>query len=349
MRRTRVGLVGLGFIGKVHAAGLHRLGVDLHVHDDRTELQREAVDTHGATAHDDYASLLDAVDVVDICTPTDTHAALAIAAAAAGKPVISEKPLARTVDEVAQLLDVFRSAGLPLHVAQVVRFFPEYAAAHDAVAAGRIGRPAVLRLTREGGLPGWGRWLHDPVRSGGLILDVMIHDIDFARYIAGDVVRVYATQTRPVGETGVKTHAYAILTHESGAVSHVTASWARKDGFRTSFEFAGDAGILEYATDERAPLRFDPAGIATGKNGLPPITLDEDPYTTELREFLKALDGGPPPRVTAEDGASAVAIALAAMESAETGRAVQPRRFGKPYAGAAPASAASTTTEEVPA
>lgn len=334
----RVGVIGLGFIGRVHLAGLRNIGVEVHTYDLLPDLTTRAVEEYGATAHTSLESVLGAVDVVDICTPTDTHAEIALAAAAAGKPVISEKPLARTNEQAEQIVRTFRDAGLPLHVAQVVRFFPEYAAAQRTIAAGKIGRTSVVRLTREGGVPKWSTWLTNATRSGGLILDVMIHDIDYARWIAGDVVRVWAKQFRPTGDDQVPSHAYAILTHVDGAISHITASWAREGaGFRTSFEIAGSEGLLSYATDEHVPVRFAPPELAVSGTGMPPITLDEDPYTTELREFLPAIAGGPEPRVTAEDGAAAVAISLAAIESSETGRAVDLPVPDQPYLGSAPA------------
>jgi myo-inositol 2-dehydrogenase/D-chiro-inositol 1-dehydrogenase len=334
----RVGVIGLGFIGRVHLAGLRTIGVEVHAYDELPELRTRAVEEYGAVEHTSLESILGAVDVVDICTPTDTHAELAIAAAAAGKPVVSEKPLARTNDEAERIVRTFRDADLPLHVAQVVRFFPEYAAAQRQVAAGRIGQPSVVRLTREGGVPKWSTWLTNSTRSGGLILDVMIHDIDYARWICGDVVRVWAKQFRPSGADQVPTHAYAILTHVSGAISHITASWARENaGFRTSFEIAGSEGLLSYATDEHVPVRFAPPELAVAGTGLPPMTLEEDPYTTELKEFLPAIEGGPDPRVTAEDGAAAVAISLAAIESSETGRAIDLPVPDQPYLGSAPA------------
>jgi myo-inositol 2-dehydrogenase/D-chiro-inositol 1-dehydrogenase len=315
-----VGVVGLGGMGGVHIAGWQRLGVDVHGYDGLPEARARARDERGVTVHDDMESLLGAVDVVDVCTPTDAHHTVALAGIRAGRHVICEKPLTRTLAEADELIAAAREAGVQLHVAQVVRFFPEYAAAREAVVAGRIGTPAVLRLTREGGMPAGDRWYHDQARSGGIICDVMIHDIDFARWIAGDVVRVYAKTLRPAGPQGAHTHAYAILTHASGAISHLTASWARlKAPFRTSFELAGSEGMLDYATDQRPAVRTAPPELAFA-GGWPTA---EDPWAAELREFLAAIEDGTPPRVGAEDGRAAQEIALAAVESAETGRAIE--------------------------
>ncbi|MEQ7125125.1 Gfo/Idh/MocA family oxidoreductase [Actinopolymorpha sp. B11F2] len=339
---SHVGVVGLGGIGGIHIAGWRRLGVEVHGYDGVAEARDRARDELGVVVHADLDDLYSAVDVVDVCTPTDSHATLALAAVRAGRAVVCEKPLTRTVAEADELVAAAREAGVQLHVAQVVRFFAEYAAAQAAVAAGRIGQPAVLRLSREGGMPGADRWYHDMVRSGGIICDVMIHDIDYARWIAGDVVRVYARTLRPSGPQNGATHAYAILTHASGAITHLTASWARTGvPFRTSFELAGSEGLLEYATDQRAALRTAPPELARSAG----MMLDEDPWAAELREFLAAMRGGPAPRVSAEDGRAALAIALAAVESAETGRAIELPVGPDPYQGSAPSSAQSLSEQ----
>ncbi|MGW5365518.1 Gfo/Idh/MocA family protein [Actinopolymorpha pittospori] len=331
---SKVGVVGLGGIGRVHIAGWQRLGVEIHGYDELPESRAAAHDI-GLTVHDDLGSLIQAVDVVDVCTPTDTHAPLALAGLRAGRPVICEKPLARTLEEADELLAAAAEAGVPLHTAQVVRFFPEYAAARAAVAAGRIGQPAVLRLTREGDMPNPHGWYHDIERSAGIIGDVMVHDIDFARWIAGDVVRVFARLMRPAGPQNGPTHAYAILTHVGGTITHLTASWARLGGpFRTSFELAGSEGLLDYATDQRPALRTAPAPLVAAAGS----TFGE-PFTIELAEFKAAIEGGPPARVSARDGREALAIALAALESAQTGRAIDLPVSSTPYVGSAPVAA----------
>jgi predicted dehydrogenase len=333
---SKVGIVGLGGIGWVHAGSLQRLGVEVHGFDGLPEAGDRARQELGVVVHDDLDGLFAAVDVVDVCTPTDTHASIALAAVRAGRPVICEKPLTRTVAEADELIAAAGEAKVPLHVAQVVRFFAPYAAAQSQVADGVIGQPAVLRLTREGGMPAGRHWYHDEARSGGIICDVMIHDIDYARWIAGDVVRVYARTLRPVEPQGSATHAYVILTHVGGAITHLTASWARQGlPFRTSFELAGSEGMLEYASDAKPALRTAPPELASA--GGPGF--DISPWTAELGEFVTAIRGGPPPRVRAEDGRAALAIALAAVESAGSGRAIELTPGPEVYPGSAPAIA----------
>lgn len=332
---SRVGVVGLGGIGRVHISGWRELGAELHGFDELPESRAVAQEDLGLQVHPDLASLLRSVDVVDVCTPTDTHAALALAALRAGKPVICEKPLARTLEEADELISASEQAGVPLFTAQVVRFMPEYASAQAAVAAGRIGRPAVMRFTREGGMPNPQGWYHDTARSAGIIGDVMIHDIDFARWLAGDVVRVYAKLMRPAGPQNGPTHAYAILTHVGGTISHLTASWARQGGsFRTSYELAGSDGMIDYASDQRPVVQTIPGTLAA-----PAGSSFGSSFTRELAEFRAAIEGGPQPRVTAHDGRAALAVALAAVTSAQTGQAVELPVSSTPYEGSAPVAA----------
>src|SRR5204862_6098197 len=129
------------------------------------------------------------------------HYEMVMAAAGAGKQVVCEKPLARTLEQGQAMVAACRRAGVRLLVAHVVRFFPEYALARSLVVEGRIGRPGVLRLARGSYRPKKprGNWFLDVEKSGGLLLDLMIHDFDYARWVGGEVGSVYV---RSVGTGG---------------------------------------------------------------------------------------------------------------------------------------------------
>jgi predicted dehydrogenase len=325
--RFRVGIVGAGFMGETHLAAWTAEGVDAVVFNRDTARADTLAGRFGAGVASSLKKLLAAVDVVDICTATDVHAEVAIAAAAAGRHVICEKPLARTLEDGEAVIAACERAGVRLFVAHVVRFFPEYEAARRAVAAGAIGDPAVVRLKRASARPrrAGGEWLFNAARSGGMILDLMIHDFDYARWVAGDVVTVHcrsAGVARP--DLGVE-HAFAILTHVSGAISHVTGSWAYGGPvFRTSLEIAGSHGLIEHDSEVSRPIvgHLHPAGTDAAAVALPSSPVREDPYRLELREFRRAILDGIPARVAPRDGLEALRIALAADESARTGRVV---------------------------
>src|SRR5690606_8031401 len=118
-------------------------------------------------------------------------------AAAAGKHVFCEKPISISIEDAKAMVEACEKAGVTLMVGHVLRFFPEYDAARDAVAGGRLGDPKVIRATRASAFPTWGsdNWFADESRSGGPIVDLIIHDIDWIRWTFGEVQRVYAKRT----------------------------------------------------------------------------------------------------------------------------------------------------------
>ena len=315
----RVGLVGAGNMAGVHADAWVATPVRIvAVFDPDRERASKLATEHGAVVADDFESLAKMVDVVDICTPTHTHASYINAAADAGVDIVCEKPLARTAAEARDAVAVCEAAGVRLLVGHVVRFFPEYAAARDAVVAGDIGAVGVVRLDRSTYLPaGASSWFNDRSKSGGVVLDLMIHDVDYARWVAGDVERVYARSARG-GD-----HVLATLSHTNGAISHIQASWAYPMGsFRAAFEIAGSDGLIQ----RHVAVPFEASVKASDDVSdvpQPPSSSTESPYVTEIRHFSSVLHGAGEPRVTADDGAWAVAICDGIAESLMTNRAVE--------------------------
>ena len=316
-------------MGRTHLAAWSAEGHPAVVFDLHADRTAALAAEHGATTAASLDELIAAVDVVDICAATHRHAEIALAAAAAGRHVITEKPIARTVEDAEAMIGAFERAGLRLFVAQVVRYFPEYALARERVLAGAIGEPAVLRFRRETYRPRHteGHWLFDHAKSGGVVLDMMIHDLDFARWVAGEIVTVQCHSVgiaRPELEVD---HAVAIATHASGAISHLTASWALgRPDFRTAFELAGSHGLIRHDSAERpidAWLAPDTEGSEHGAVGLPRSPVAEDPYRLQLRDYMREIVDGTPARVTAQDGLAALRAALAADESARTGQPVR--------------------------
>ena len=316
-------------MGRTHLAALAAEGVPVTLFDPSQEKAAGMAALHGGAVARSLDELIAGVDVVDVCAPTDRHAEIAVAAARAGCHLICEKPLARSDAQAGAILEACERNGVRLFPAHVVRYFPEYETARDLVAGGAIGDPAVLRLKRASFRPRHGadHWFFDHARSGGLILDLMIHDFDFARWVAGEVTSVHC---RSVGaarpELGVD-HAFAILRHESGAITHVSGSWAYGgDVFRTAMEIAGSDGLIEYDSEAAQPMRWYLKRASAGEDeavGLPGSPVAEDPYRLELRDFLRAIADGGAARVEARDGVAALRIALAADKSARTGRVVQ--------------------------
>lgn len=324
----RVGVVGSGFMGATHVAAWAAEGAAVTVVGRDGPRAAALAAQHGAAVARSLDELLDVVDVVDVCTPTDTHVELCLAAAAAGCHVVCEKPLALSVADARRIIDACEAAGVRLFVAHVLRYVAEYVAAQALVARGDIGDPAVLRLKRAAFRPRKpaDHWLFDPARSGGMVFDLLIHDMDFARWVAGEVVSVQcrsAAVERP--DAGID-HAFVLLAHSSGAITQLTGSWAYgAPTFRTSLEIAGSHGLVEYDSERAQPiLPFLHAHPDSGQGavGIARSLSREDPFRAQLRDFLDGIQGAGEARVTAHDALEAVRIGVAANESARTGAPV---------------------------
>jgi predicted dehydrogenase len=332
----RIGIVGAGLMGTWHAARLRQLVHDrpgwielAGFYDVSTEAAAKAVAEYGGASFDSLERLLDTLDVIIVSTPTPYHKEPILAAASAGKHIICEKPLARHLGDAQEMVAVCRDAGVRLFVGQVVRFFGQFSRAKATLDSGALGRPGVIRTVRGGGPPDPARrsWFADFHQSGGVIMDVSIHDLDFVRWCFGDVERVFA---RGLTFAGVEPYDHALITlrFKNGAIGHIEGSWAYPPGrFRTRFEIVGDRGLMEWDSTHPAPLTVTlrPEDSERGP-AVPqphsPLAPQDDPYYLELAHFVTCLENGSESTVTAEDGLEAVKLALAAIESVRTGEPV---------------------------
>ena len=330
----KIGIVGVGSMGQTHAAGWAETGATIAGFVSKTQEHAQPLATRYQTrAYLNFEAMLREVDAVDICTPTHLHHAQVLQAAAAGKDIVCEKPLARTLEQAQEMIAACKSAGVKLLVAHVVRFFPEYARAKNLVAAGEIGQPAVLRLTRGTFRPkkAADNWFTDFDKSGGMMLDLMIHDFDYARWVAGEVESVFAKNVANAHPNAPGDHALVILKHRSRAISHIEGSWAYPPPlFRTRFEIAGSNGWLEFDSDKSAAIRLhlQTPGQSAPDVPQPGSPLRESPYTTQIKAFYNTLLNNVPPPITAQDGLAALKIALAAIKSAQTGEAINLAEIG---------------------
>lgn len=316
-----VGLIGTGWVARHHLHAWNALDVKTTVLARRgngAALVREF--GPGATLATSFDELTDQVDIVDICTPTDTHVDLAAAAIAAGRHVICEKPLATDAASASRLAALAASAGVCLLPAHVVRYVPAYEALHQAVQSGRLGTVVSARFTRTTAAPTWSPWFWDESRSGGIIFDQMIHDLDQAARIVGFVVKVYARCT-PATRGRRTASATVILSHDSGALTQVIGLWGPADTtFRTTYHITGTLGTVDHDSDRASPLRIRAAESGIGDElG---YFSDGSPFVDQLREFLQSITGQASARVTPADGVAAVALAEAALRSARAGKPV---------------------------
>jgi predicted dehydrogenase len=322
----RVGIIGAGTMGTVHAAAWRSTEAHLAgcFSTRKSQCDRLAA-IYEMQSFSTYPDLLEKVDIIDICTPTATHKSMVLEAAQAGKHVLCEKPVALRLEDTEEMIEACEKAGVRFFVGMVVRFFPQYRLARDLVNEGRIGDVSVLRLKRISYPPqkGIDNWYIDEVRSGGMILDLMIHDFDFARWLAGDVQRVFARRSK--GCDGAAQYSQTILRFKSGAIGLIEGGWAYPPGiFRTGFDVSGTEGLIEWSSDQPDPIRIfrPPESDGPDAVGLPNSGLTDDPYMLEIRHAYDAIRTGKPFVVTVEDALQSLRIALAARESLETNQPV---------------------------
>ncbi len=329
----RVAIIGAGSMGTTHAAGWQHTDAQIVgiVATDATRAKPLA-DQVDAKVYPSLDSILPDCDVVDLCVPTPLHRDYTLKAAAAHKHVHCEKPIGRTYQDGLDMITACERAGVRLFISMTTRFFPEYKAVHDRVAAGEIGKPAVIRLTRCSYKPlmTTRNWFSDYTQSGGPLLDLMIHDYDFALWLAGDVERVYARSVASRDSQAEGDYAQVLLRFRSGAIGHIEGGWAYPPPlFRRKIEVAGEQGLIEWESDGSAPLvaHLKAEASAIAEVGLPLSPLDEDPYTAIIRHFYTALVNDQPFSVTPQESLAALEVALAAIESAQSGQPVTlPRR-----------------------
>lgn len=322
-------VIGAGTMASVHSQAYSNMdNVKLAgIVDIRKDKAEELASRLGAQAFESLDEALQAlgrVDIIDVCVPTYLHKDYVLKAASLGKHVVCEKPLARNLEEAEEMIRVCKENGVRLFVGHVLRFFPEYTKAKALVDGGVIGDAAVIRTSRGGSFPvAWNNWYADINKSGGLLLDLIIHDIDFLRWVFGDVERVYAKGL--MGREFEQSMDYALVTlrFRNGAIAHLEGSWAHTS-FSMKFEIAGKTGVIDYDSSKDTPLASFSRSSSGGSAGVavPESPLQENPYFRELKHFISCIESGAQSLVTAEDAYEAMRISLAAIESVQTGKPV---------------------------
>ena len=318
----RVGIVGCGGMGGVHANKYAQMpGVQMSAYDLDEGRLDAFCSSRNVTKASSMSEILDSCDAVDICLPTPFHCDAAIASLQAGKPTLVEKPFARTVGECETMISVADESGALLVPAHVVRFFPEFKAANRLISRGDIGKPASVRLRRGGGAPR-SEWFFDLDKSGGILLDLAVHEFDWLLWTIGPVVSVSSRSVRLGGRNEgreiVGDYALTTLSFANGCVAHVESTWMDPGGSRVTLEASGDKGLIEFDSRENPTLRVNTKTPALENNYI----ATDDPYFNQLKSFLAAAKGESTPAVTARDGLAAVRVATAAIESAKTGHLV---------------------------
>ncbi|GGD67222.1 Gfo/Idh/MocA family oxidoreductase [Caballeronia grimmiae] len=342
MNPVRVGIVGLGRLGRRHAENLawHVPGARLVAACSPLPKEREWAKAHfpDTALHADYDALLaDAsVDAVWLVTPTSLHATQIIAALEAGKHVFCEKPLSLDLAECDRVIEAHaRHAHLRVMIGFVRRFDASYRDAFDSIAKGAVGRPFMVRSQTCDKNDPDGFFVRFAPTSGGLFLDCSVHDIDLARWLLGNprATRVMASGTIAIHEglreCGDIDNGVGIVEFDDGRLAVFYASRTMAHGHHTQTEVIGTAGALSVGRNPRLN-RVELADEYGVRNACTPTFFErfEDAFLREAQAFVAWVSGGKPTGMTLEDAREATRIGIALREAYASRRPVdlQPLR-----------------------
>jgi myo-inositol 2-dehydrogenase/D-chiro-inositol 1-dehydrogenase len=330
--KVNVGLIGAGRIGRVHAETLsHRIPeaeilavadvIADSAHACAAEYQIPVVVTDPREIFNNPD-----IDAVIICSSTDTHAPFIAEAAASGKHIFCEKPIALDLEKIDNALAAVEKAGVKLQIGFNRRFDPNFKAARDAVAQGKIGQPHIVRITSRDPEP-------PPVSyikvSGGIFMDQTIHDFDMARYLVdSEVEEIYAAggvMVDPaIGEAGDIDTTVITLRYANGVVGTIDNSRQAVYGYDQRVEVFGSGGMVVVSND--VPHKAVVSNATSVESAKPLFFFLErymDSYLAEMKAFISALLKDTQPLVTGIDGRIPVVMGLAAWKSYRENRPVK--------------------------
>jgi predicted dehydrogenase len=333
-----IGIAGFGFMGRMHyrcwkARGDARIAAicdaNPHLVEDAKKAVgniggAEAVDFTGVAVTGDLGEMLSKgkLDAVSLTLPTDLHAEGALRALAAGVHVLCEKPMALTAADCDRMIAAARASGKILQIGHCLRFWPEYVAAKEIVASGRYGRLLAASLRRLAATPTWSRdhWLLNEARSGGVALDLHVHDADYVQHLLGLPRAVTSFGAR--GPGGAVAHLSTRYDYgDGGPLVVAEGGWvmAPSFGFEMSFNLVLDRATVAYDSTRRPAFR-----ICTheGSAFAPPLP-EGDGYVRQIDHFARAIRGeAVPPVITLEQSRDSVRIVEAEVESMRRGEPV---------------------------
>lgn len=336
-RRLNVGLIGLGRLGRVYARDLSsriactRLVAVADV-DARAveEVTRDHDVPRGSTHPGDVIDDPE-VDAVVIVTPTSTHRAVTEAAVAARKAIFCEKPLSIALDEAVAIREAVARSGVFFQMGFMRRFDRGFAAAKERLDAGAIGDAVVFKSTsRDPYRPSLE--YADPRSSGGLIVDMGIHDFDLARWYMGEVASVQAIggvlAYPELGTVGDIDNAIMSLVFASGRLGVIDITRNGHYGYDISAELLGTQGTLRVGYLRETPLMVMTKGAVT--HDTVPYFMERfrDAYTAQLEDFAQNVLAGREPPITVNDGVEALRVAVAATRAQQTGVRVEVESAG---------------------
>ncbi|MBD8062854.1 Gfo/Idh/MocA family protein [Oceanitalea stevensii] len=335
--RIGVGIVGLGGIGAIHARALAELGerVRLVAYSGGGPDVVAAAGWHDAVrvAHEEVAQQ-DGVDVVAICSPTQTHAALALAALEAGRHVVVEKPLAVTVGEAEAVARLAEERGLLVSMVSQRRFEPEHVHVQRLLRSGELGQLRVasteVHWHRDDAYYAAAPWRTSMAGGGGSLMNQGVHNVDLLRWLCGPVESVTAQYATLAHDMDAEDTTVATVRFASGALGLISTSTATPPGSPATIMLRLSTGVVELG--QGSVERWEvgdvppPAGSSReiSSGAAAPLAIGHAGHLNQWRDIVRALDDGAPPAVGARDAVETVRLLCAIYEAAETGRATNP-------------------------
>jgi len=335
MNKVRVAVLGMGRQGQIHSRNLaYRIPeAELVCVSDLSVERAAQVGIEGVELYDDYRKILARkdVDAVIIATSTDSHEEVIRAAAAAGKDMFCEKPIATTLGAIDELLTEVDKAGVRFMVGFNRRFDPTFKRVREHVEQGNVGTPFIVNITSRDPQPPHLEYLKV---CGGIFFDTTVHDFDMARYLTGDeIVEVYATGSvlvdERIGELGDLDTTMVALKFASGAVGSINNSRRTGYSYDQRVEVFGSKGcaIAHNETPNRVELT-DPQGTHTDVPLYFNVERYPEAFFGELDAFVRSIVADKPVPVTGADGRKAVVLSMAARKSWQENRPVRVEEIG---------------------
>lgn len=329
----KVGIIGAGRIGKVHVESICTKVPNAVVKtladpfmNEQTENWAKDMGVHNTTK--DYKEILadPEIDAVLICSSTDTHSPISVEAIQAGKHVFCEKPIDHDVTKIKEVINALEGSNVKYQVGFNRRFDHNFEAVQKAVAEGKIGDTHIIKITSRDPEPPCADYVKV---SGGMFLDMTIHDFDMVRFLAGcDAEEVYveaAVLVDPaIGEAGDVDTAVITLKMENGAIAVIDNSRKAVYGYDQRAEVFGSAGMVATANDTTSSAVISNADGVTGEKPLH-FFLERymDAYSKEIQQFIAAIENGTDTPLGVMDGLQPVLMGLAAKKSLEEHRPVK--------------------------
>lgn len=334
-----VGILGLGGIGLTHARALGELAPEVQLRAFSGGDSARAAEAGWPDARQVEADELagtPGVDVVAICSPSEQHAAHALAALDAGKHVVVEKPLALRVSDAERIVALAAERNAVAAVISQRRLEPEYAALHEALASGSLGR---IRLAttqvhwwRDEAYYQAAPWRTAMAGGGGSLMNQGVHNVDLLRWLCGPVAEVTAQYGTVAHAMDAEDTTVATVRFASGALGMISTSTATPPGSPATITLHTDRGVVELGQGE--VLRWEVEGVPAptaasgiGSGAADPRAIGIAGHVQQWRDVLAAIRTGVPPVVSAADGAETVRLLCAIYQAAETGRAVRPEEL----------------------